>query len=128
MKQRDIFKEIFSLAVRLLGLYFLFVGLKDLDVQTLMDVATLKDDSLEDIISAIIPVVFNLTVAWWLLGSTRLILRAYLIAPKNADLKAEKDRVMPAPNSAQLAGLIDGETTDKKLAALVRKPNDDRFV
>jgi len=128
MKQRDIFKEIFSLAVRLLGLYFLFVGLKDLDVQTLMDVATLKDDSLEDIISAILPVVFNLGIAWWLLGRPWLIRRAYPEAPKNSDLQAERDRVMPATKSAQLAGLIDGEITDKKLAALVRKPNDDRRV
>jgi hypothetical protein len=125
MKQKDIFKEIFSLAIRLLGLYFLFVGLKDLDVQTLMDVATLKGDSLEDIISAILPVVFNLAIAWWLLGRTWLIRRAYPEAPKNSDLQAERDRAMPAPKLAPLPGLIDAETTEKKLAALVGKPNDD---
>jgi hypothetical protein len=129
MKPKDIFKDIFSLAVRLLGLYFLFVAVKDLDVPTLMDVATLKGDKLEDIINVILPAVFNLVVAWWLLGGTWLIRRAYPAAPKISDYsQPQADRIMSAPKTVPSSESTDARATEKKLAALVAKPKDERAI
>ena len=122
MKPRTIFKDTFSLAVRLLGLYFLYTGLKDLDVQTLMDLPTLKNDSLEDVITAILPVTFNLAVAWWLLGSKMLIRRAYAESPRFPEqFHSQTEPVAPVSKPAQPQGLTDMETAEKKLAALVGK-------
>lgn len=122
MKPRNIFKDTFGLAVRLLGLYFLYTGLKDLDVQTLMDLPTLKNDSLEDIITAILPVMFNLAVAWWLLGSKMLIRRAYAESPRISEqFHSQPERVAPVSKPDQPQGLTDMETAEKKLAALVGK-------
>ena len=122
MKPRTFFKDIFSLAVRLLGLYFLYTGLKDLDVQTLMDLPTLKNDSLEDVITAILPVMFNLAVAWWLLGSKMLIRRAYAESPRISEqFHSQPEQVAPVSKPDQPQGLTDMETAEKKLAALVGK-------
>ena len=63
--------------MRLLRLYFLYIGLKDLDVLALMDVTVIKGDNSDDIISTALPVVFNLALDWWLLGGSFLIRRAY---------------------------------------------------
>jgi hypothetical protein len=118
-------KEIFSLAVRLLGLYFLFAGLKDLDVQTLMDVTTLKGESPQDIISAILPAVFNLAIAWWLLGSTWLMRRAYSPAPKISNYSSPQPKqATPVAQPVPEPPVTETEEAEKKLAALLRKPKD----
>ena len=66
MKSRDLFKDIFTLAVRLLGLVFLYLGLSA--VTPLLDFSAIETAAKSDLITAILPIVFNLAVAWWLLG------------------------------------------------------------
>ena len=70
MKPRDIF----GLAVRLLGLFFLYLGLRA--VTPMLDLGAIGTASKSDIINAILPIVFNLAVAWWLLGGGLLMRRA----------------------------------------------------
>ena len=70
MKSRDLFKDIFTLAVRLLGLVFLYLGLSA--VTPLLDFGAIETAAKSDLITAILPIVFNLAVAWWLLGGGRV--------------------------------------------------------
>ena len=79
MKSRDLFKDIFTLAVRLLGLVFLYLGLSA--VTPLLDFGAIETADKSDLITAILPIVFNLAVAWWLLGGGLLIRRAYPETP-----------------------------------------------
>ncbi len=118
-------KDLFILAVRLLGLYFIYVGLKDLDVPAFTDVTILKGDDANDIISTLLPVVFNLAVGWWLLGCGFLARRAYPESSKVSDrLSASKEPTSPTATPAQSQTLTDMETAEKKLAALVGKTKD----
>jgi hypothetical protein len=118
-------KDLFILAVRLLGLYFFYLGLKDLDVPALMDTTIIKGDNLDDIISTALPVLFNLAVAWWLLGSSFLTRRAYPESAKISDyFTSLKEPAAPASQPAQTQALTDLEVAEKKLAALVGKPKD----
>ena len=120
-------KDIFILAVRLLGLYFLYVGLKDLDVSALMDVTVIKGDNAEDIISTALPVVFNLALSWWLLGGSFLIRRAYPEPSRISDrFPSLTEPPAPASKPAQTQALTDLEVAEKKLAALVGKPKDNQ--
>ena len=122
MKPRDIAKEIFGLTVRLLGLYFLWVALKDLDAFTYTDATILKDADSTTLIAAVPPVLFNLAVAWWLLGSHWLIRRAFPEGPGNAGrATTAAERVKP---DSPPAGVPDPATAETKLAALVGKPKD----
>ena len=75
MKRRDIFRDIFSLMVRILGLVFLCLGLKD--VPAVLDVPTILNGDKVEILSTLLPVMFNLAVGWWLIGGGLLIRRAY---------------------------------------------------
>lgn len=119
-------KDLFILAVRLLGLYFFYVGLKDLDVPALMDVTIIKGDNLDDLISTLLPVVFNLAVAWWLLGCAFLIRRAYPDSPKISDhFSSPAEQPTHTSKSDQPKKLTDLEVVERKLAALVGKPKDD---
>jgi len=121
-------KDIFKLAVRLLGLYFFYLALKDLDVPALMDVTIIKGDNLDDLVSTLLPVAFNLVIAWWLLRSAFLIRRAYPDAPRNAEranLRTEPAAPITKSRPAQPQELSEMETAEKKLAALVGKPKDD---
>ncbi len=127
MKPNDICKEVFSLAVRLLGLYFLYLGLKDLDVPALMDLTIIRGDNLNDVFSAVLSVVFNLAVAWWLLGSRSLILRAYPVISKILDFSlSAAEQVSSASRPSPPSGLTDIESAEKKLAALVKTPKVER--
>jgi hypothetical protein len=117
MKPRDIF----GLAVRLLGLYFLYLGLTA--VTPLLDFGAIENASKSDIITTILPIVFNLAIAWWLLGGGLLMRRAYPEAPKILDRfpsqSPQAKPVTPAPAPApELANIDEAE---KKLAALVEK-------
>lgn len=124
MKPRDVSKEIFSLAVRLLGLYFLWVGLNDLNVPALMNVQMLKGDEVGDILTAILPVVFNLAVAWWLLGGKLFIRRAYPESPKmTGRFDSTTDHFAPASKPvAPSQELTNMELADKKLETFLTKP------
>ena len=116
-------KDIFTLAVRLLGLYFLYIGLRGLDVPSLMDVTIIKGDNLDDIISTLLPVVFNLTVAWLLLGNFFLVRRAYPDSSKLAErFGLPPESATPVAKPVEPAVMSDLEIAEKKLAGLVGKP------
>lgn len=118
MKSEDIFKGIFALAVRLLGLVFLYFGLSA--VPALLDWGALETAAKSDIITAVLPIVFNLAIGWWLIGGRLLIRRAYPEAfqysryPKKEETKAQT-AVEPEP------GAGDMNAADKKLESLVEK-------
>jgi hypothetical protein len=125
MKSRDLFKDIFSLAVRLLGLVFLYLGLSA--VTPLLDFTAIQTAGAGDLITVILPIVFNLLVAWWLLGGGFLIRRAYPEASRISPYSpaAEAGAASTAkPTQPQRAPGLDA--ADKKLAALVEKPKDEQ--
>jgi len=127
MKPRDIFKDIFSLAVRLLGLVFLYLGLSA--VTPLLDFGAIETAGKSDIITAILPIVFNLLVAWWLLGGGLLIRRAYPETSRiSAHSPAQGEGTAPAAKSGQSQGTTDMDVADKKLASLVGRSKDDRVA
>jgi hypothetical protein len=117
--------DIFGLAVRLLGLFFLYLGLKA--VPPMLDLGAIENAGQNDIINAVLPVVFNLLVAWWLLGGGLLMRRAYPESPKIPDrFPVPTERGVPATNSLQSQALTDLDRAEKKLASLVEKPKDGR--
>ena len=127
MNNRDLFKDIFRLAVRLLGLFFIYVGLKDLDVPALMDVTIIKGDNLDDLISTLLPVVFNLAIGWWLLGNNFLVRRAYPELARVLGLsQSASGPATPAAQQPPPSQTTELEAAEKKLAALMGKPNDGR--
>src|ERR1700761_6504914 len=100
MNTKDIFKNIFGLAVRLAGLYLFYIGLEDLDTPALLDVTIIRVERLSDIANAILPVLFNLIVAWWLLGNRFLTKRAYPETSRILErLRSSSEEMMPAPQS-----------------------------
>lgn len=118
------------MAVRFLGLLFLYNGLKS--VMPMLDLELIENPDKNDIINLLMPVIFNLAIAWWLLGG-RLARWAYP-EPKGREAAPpppERRDSAPAPappsttsaSSAQLTGM---ERAEQKLAALVDKPGDGR--
>ena len=121
MKPKDIFKDIFGLAVRLLGLVFLYFGLSA--VPSMLDFGAIETAGKSDILNAILPIVFNLAVAWWLIGGGLLIRRAYPEAPRiSPNSHAQGEGTAPATKPTQSQGMTDMDATEKKLASLVEKP------
>ena len=121
MKPRDIF----GLAVRLLGLFFLYLGLRT--VTPLLDLGAIEPAGKSDIINAILPIIFNLAVAWWLLGGGLLMRRAYPEAPKS--LIHSPPQTKPAPGTSELTpspALTNMDRVEKRLVSLVEKPKNDR--
>jgi hypothetical protein len=127
MKPGDIFRDIFALAVRLLGLLFLYFGLSA--VPALLDLGAVETADKSDILTAILPILFNLVVAWWLLGGGLLIRRAY---PEGSGMfhhsSAPGAGTAPATRPAPSPGTAGWDAADKKLASLVEKPKDDGVV
>ena len=127
MKSSDLFKSIFTLAVRLLGLVFLYLGLGA--VPPLLDFGALETAGKSDLLNALLPIAFNLAVAWWLLGGGLLIRRAY---PETSKIlprpDAQADAATSATGSSPYAGKTDAETAERKLASLVAKPKDSHAV
>ena len=117
-------KDIFALAVRLLGLVFLYLGLKA--VTPLLDLESFEspDASGGDIVNALLPVAFNLAVAWWLLGGRLLVRRAYPETRMNREPGPSHSGPVTAPPATESAAadLPDMDKAEKKLAALVEKP------
>ena len=123
MKDTNLYKEIFRLAVRLTGLFFLCIGLKDLVVQTFMVLAQARGTPLINIVSNFLPVAFTLTVAFGLLRGNWLIRMAYpetkqaRIFNGQVASSTEPDSTTPATEK-----LSEMEVAERKLADLVKKP------
>jgi hypothetical protein len=129
MKSRDLFRDIFVLAVRLLGLVFLYFGLSA--VPPILDFGAIETAEKGDIINVILPMVFNLAVAWWLLGGGLLIRRAYPEASRifpHSHAPGEGSAPATKPAQSQETTDMDAavDAADKKLAPLVGKPKNDR--
>jgi hypothetical protein len=119
MKPRDIF----GVAVRLLGLFFLYLGLRA--VSPVLDLEAIENAGKSDIINAILPIAFNLLVAWWLLGGGLLMRRAYPDGSRIQDhSQPQAERTTPAANSAQSQELTDMDRAEKRLASLVEESKD----
>ena len=116
-------KDIFGLAVRLLGLYFLYLGLNALAQMLGSDV--IESPEKMDIVYALLPVAFEFIIGWWLLGGGLLVRRAYPeTARASENIPSQPGR--PAPSSVPVASPEpDGmDHAEKKLAALVERPKD----
>jgi hypothetical protein len=124
MKSREICRDIFGLAVRLMGLYFLYLGLRI--VAPLLDLGVIETASKSDILNALLPIAFNLLVAWWLLGGGVLVRRAYPAeALKVSDRPpSPTERGTPPVDSPPPPALTGMDKAEKKLASLVEKPKD----
>ena len=121
-------KDIFGLAVRLLGLLFLYYGFRA--VMPMLDFELIKHPDWDDIITGFMPVVFNLAIAWWLLRGG-LVSWAYP-EPKAPRYKAaEPGRSREEPPTPRPAAVPSPQRTgmeqaEEKLASLVEKPGDRR--
>lgn len=113
-------KDIFGLAVRLLGLFFLYYGLKA--VTQMLDIEIIENADKYDIINGVMPIIFNLAIAWWLIGGG-LVRRAYPEPSRIPETARSRDSAAvpqtPQPSSQVLTGM---EQAEQKLAALVEKP------
>jgi hypothetical protein len=116
-------KDIFGLAVRLLGLYFLYLGLNALAQMLGSDIINSPEKM--DIVYALLPVLFDLIIGWWLLGGGLLVRRAY---PETARLSenfsSQPNRPAPSPGPAPSPEPAGMDQAEKKLAALVEKPKE----
>ena len=120
MKPRDIF----GLAVRLLGLLFLYLGLRA--VTPLLDLGAIETAGKSDIINAILPIAFNLAVAWWLLDGGLLMRRAYPEAPKS--LNHSPPQTKPATTTSgptPAPAFTNMDRAEKRLVSLVEKSKND---
>lgn len=125
METKHIFKEIFRLAVRLAGLFFLCVGLKDLVVQTFMTLTQGQTTNWLGVLFTFLPVAFTLSLALWLLRGTWLIRVAYPEAKNHPQRTQPPARpAAPVPASDPIPKLSEMEVAEQKLAALVEKPHD----
>jgi hypothetical protein len=120
MKPRDIF----GLAVRLLGLYFLYLGLNAITQLLSSDIAdTVKNPDKTDLIDGLLPILFDLIVGGSLLKGGWLIRWAYPETSKvSENLPAQIKRTTPSPESVPSPQLTGMDQAEKKLAALVEKP------
>ena len=122
MKETQLFKEIFRLAVRLAGLFFFCIGLKDLVVQTFMALAQAHGPNVINVVTNFLPVGFTLTVAFWLLKGTWLIRLAYPESARSARDAAPLAPSAPAEPKPERPGeLSEKELAEQKLAALVKQ-------
>ena len=119
MKPRDIF----GLAVRLLGLFFLYLGLRA--IPPMLDFWAIETADKSEIINAILPMIFNLVVAWWLIGGGLLIHRAYPEASRiPTHSHAPREGTAPVSKPIQPRGTTDTDRAEKRLASLVEKTKD----
>jgi hypothetical protein len=116
-------KDIFGLAVRLLGLYFLYLGLNALAQMLGSDV--IESPEKMDVVYALLPVVFELIVGWWLLGGGLLVRRAYPETARHSENFApQPNRPTASPGPSPVAESAGMDGAEKKLAALVERPKD----
>ena len=116
MKPRDIF----GLAVRILGVYFLYLGLYA--VTQLLGSGLVENPDKDDVINGVLPVVFDLVVGCCLLKGGWLIRWAYPETSKPSEyLPTPAKRTELSPESAVSPQLTGMDQAEKKLAALVEK-------
>jgi hypothetical protein len=116
-------KDIFGLAVRLLGLYFLYLGLNALAQMLGSDIINSPEKM--DIVYALLPVLFDLIIGWWLLGGGLLVRRAYPETSRlSENFSSQPNRPAPSPGSAPSPEPAGMDQAEKKLAALVEKPKE----
>ena len=92
----------------------------------MLDLEIIENPDKNDIINGLMPVVFNLAIAWWLLGGG-LARRAYP-EPKASEPARPREQSQPVPTQSaqspvQLTGM---DRAEQKLAALVDKPGSNR--
>ena len=116
-------KDIFGLAVRLLGLLFLYFGLRA--VIPMLDLELIENPDKNDIINGLMPIVFNLAIAWWLLGGG-LARRAYPESKISELAQPRPEPVKSRPAERPIPELTSMESAEQKLAALVEKPGERR--
>lgn len=116
-------KDIFGLAVRLLGLYFLYLGLNALAQMLASDIFNSPEKM--DIVYALLPAVFYLIVGWWLLGGGLLVRRAYPETSRlHENFPSQPNRPAPPPGGSSSPESAGMDQAEKKLAALVEKPKE----
>ena len=106
-----------------MGLLFLYFGLKA--VNPMLDLELIENPDKNDIINGLMPIVFNLAVAWWLLGGG-LARRAYPEPKISNPAPARPEPVKPRPSERPVSELTGMESAEQKLAALVEKPGERR--
>lgn len=116
-------KDIFGLAVRLLGLYFLYSGLNDFALA--LGTGVFEDTSSKDIFYSLLPELFKLVVSVWLLSGWPLIRLVYPEKPHvSENLSSLPKRPAPSPGPATSPEPAGMDQAEKKLAALVEKPKE----
>lgn len=114
-------KDIFGLAVRLLGLLFLYLALKAFT--QMLDLDLIQNPDKTDLINTLMPAVFNLLVAVFLLHGKLLTRWAYpetktsLLEQLKQPAPLSHPESVPPPKPAAAMDLA-----ESKLAALVEKP------
>lgn len=120
-------KDIFGLAVRLLGLIFLYLGLNATAQALGSDLIQAPDKS--DIINGVLPIVFYLIMAGFLIRGRLLINWAY---PEKVQLSehfpSPAKPITPLPQPVPSPVPQARDNAEEKLAALVEKPKEVRVA
>lgn len=116
-------KDIFGLAVRLLGLFFLYLALKALT--QMLDLDLIENPDKTDLINDLLPFAFNLVVAAWFIHGGLIIRWAYPESSK-ITLSPQPKQSAPAPEPVPAPAPAGLDVADARLAALVEKPRENR--
>jgi hypothetical protein len=123
MNQNELFKNIFSLAVKLVGLYFLYLAFRD--IPPLLQLTSLPGYTRTDVITAVLPPAFDLAAGWWLMANKFLIRCAYPESRKSPTANHPRPPADPAPLPvASPLSEKSPATVERKLAALVKKTGE----
>lgn len=118
-------KDIFGLAVRLLGLLFLYLGLKAFT--QILDLDLIENPDKTDLFNDLMPAAFNLVVAGCLIHGKLFTRWAYPESPKTILTPTPTSRQpVPMPESVPPPAPAGMEAAEAKLAALVERPKDSR--
>ncbi len=91
----------------------------------MLDFWAIETADKSEIINAILPMIFNLVVAWWLIGGGLLIHRAYPEASRiPPHSHAPREGTAPVSKPIQPRGTTDTDRAEKRLASLVEKTKD----
>lgn len=125
MKENELFKNVFGLAVKLTGLWFIYLGFRDMP--PLLQLPTMIGYTETDVISALLPVVFNLIAGVWLIRNKFLIRLAY---PKKPEPSYREPADLPANRSEPMTGIPPThepsrpDAVEQRLASLIKTPKD----
>jgi hypothetical protein len=118
-------KDIFGLAVRLLGLVFLYLGLNSIAQALGSDLINAPDKS--DIINGVLPIAFYLVMAGFLIRGRLLIRWAYPEKSSISEsLPSQAKTAIPSPEPVPAPLPTGMDSAEEKLAALVEKPKQIR--